>query len=143
MNTNNPSDKNRVQHLEQDANENANDNQNVSDAKNADKKRMQQSSDNKDLAGRGEYRSNKGTGMSSEAGSEQSEKSWQGTTGSKPGASENRNYNNDAGGGNNYSNNQRQNAPGTTTASVNTGINKNNTAEEEKNKQQEWNKSNK
>lgn len=63
----NPSEKNNTQHPAKDVNK--------------EKDKIQDlhgdTEDNK-----GNYRKGKGTGMSSEAGSEQSERSWQGTSGS-------------------------------------------------------------
>lgn len=63
----NPSEKNNTQHPAKDVNE--------------EKGKMQDlhgdTEDNKE-----NYRKGKGTGMSSEAGAEQSERSWQGTSGS-------------------------------------------------------------
>lgn len=78
MKTSNPSqsDKLKNQNPEQDINESAN-----------EKRNMNQSNSNKNMPGspgNSNYKSNKGTGMSSEAGANQTEESWQGTGGSNP-----------------------------------------------------------
>jgi hypothetical protein len=85
MKTNNPSDKTRNQNLEQDVNESTGESRNLNDPKNPDKNRTQHSSQGSTAEHAGDYRSNKGTGTASEAGSSQSEKSWQDTGGSQGG----------------------------------------------------------
>jgi hypothetical protein len=98
MNTNNPSDKDRTQNLDEEDNESTNESRNLNDAQNTDKNRMQGSSQSSAAGNTGAYRSKRGTGMSSEAGSSQSERSWQDTTGGQPEISQgNSNFSNDTG----------------------------------------------
>ena len=64
-----------------------------------------QQSENSASGNSGDYRSDKGTGMSSESGSAQSEKSWQGPAGSQQSGSVNINYDDNG----NANNNSHQN----------------------------------
>lgn len=69
----NPSEKNSTEKPEQDVNKT----QHLNDAKNKMQDLHGDTEDNKE-----NYRKGKGTGMSSEAGADQSERSWQDTSGS-------------------------------------------------------------
>jgi translation initiation factor IF-2 len=96
MKTSNPSQSEKLKNKrhEQDVNENANKMGN-----------MNQSNSNKNMpgsSGNSNYKSNKGTGMSSEAGANQTEESWQGTGGSNPTSMQNdmNNINKSRGSGN-------------------------------------------
>ena len=76
MKTSNPSQSDKNKSPEQDVNESPNEMRNINQS-NANKN-MPGSSNNSN------YKTNKGTGMSSEAGANQTEESWQGTGGSNP-----------------------------------------------------------
>src|SRR5689334_21650332 len=88
MKTNNPSesDKLKNQTHEQDVNEKVNEKRSMNQS-NSNKSQMSGSSD------KPTYKSNKGTGMSCEAGSNQTEKSWQATGGSNPAPMQNNDMN--------------------------------------------------
>jgi hypothetical protein len=84
MSTNNSSDKN----------EDVSESRNLNDPENVDQNRMPGSSQTSAAGNSGVHRSNKGTGMSSEAGSDQSEQSWQDTGGSQQGSAQKNSGNN-------------------------------------------------
>ena len=98
MKTNNPSQSDKLKNKspEHDVNESANEMRNMNQSNS--KKNMPGSSGNSN------YKSNKGTGMSSEAGANQSEESWQGTSGSNPTSMQNMNNVNQSKGSGNMSN---------------------------------------
>ncbi len=81
MKTNNPSESNKLKNQTHE--------QDVKDKSN-EKRSMNQMSGSSDKS---TYKSNKGTGMSSEAGSNQNEKSWQDTGGSNPTSMQNNDKN--------------------------------------------------